>query len=425
MKNLSPDLRTWLEGVSGEIESQFFPRTWVEKVAISSGFNKPRYNGGLGNPLRSNNPTVIAVRNAIGRVPNANQYGCEGGMSQAIEATQYFSAAVDGVKLEKEEITINETGSCEFLGLLAAAMSVKKEYLSTDRKLHVLIMAAAYPRHISVLPKRDVRYHLADLYAGEKQGGSFSDALEAALQRTGAKLVVLSSVYNPSTRVTTEQEMTDALVITQRYGAVLYFDDAYRHVYREARGPINSALRIPGALSKLICASLSASKGHQSPGKGASLVGSVPVVEMVREARKAKGEGGDIPTQIVWAALLRQPEYLVETRQAYDKQMAYLVGVCHQAGWPEFEMSDASIFVKAHVPATLVECGWTGNHLAQALAERGGIVYPNSFFPGHIEEWVRVCVTGGKDEAEQFGEIVEGLIKDPPQIEECWPQRPM
>jgi aspartate/methionine/tyrosine aminotransferase len=413
----------WMNLTLAQIAAQIAPRTWVEQVAIDAGHTTLKYRGGLGNPLRPANPTVRMVRNAVSLASNANNYGRDGGMPQVIDATIDFSQEVDGITLKPENIAINETGSCAFLGYLATAMAKKKKkspFLDESGNLQVLIVSPAY---ISVLPKRDVGHHLFDPWANVRTGASFAKALEDEIIRTGAKLVVLSSVYNPTTRVMKRSEMEEAVAVCKKYGCVLFMDDAYRHIYRNRRGPISSVLTVPGAMDGLVCATLTASKGHQSPCKGASIVGHPEVIEMIRSIRKDNGEGGDIPTQIAWGALLLEPEYLKKTRTLYDQHFQHLVKTWGSAGWIELQESDASIFIYAPVPRPLLEIGWTSNHFVQALAQAGIIFYPtHDFFPGSVGEFVRICAGGNNSNIDQAAEVIYDLLRDPPEISAAWPQ---
>lgn len=404
----------WLNASMDQLSSSLHPRTWVEKEAQKAP--KILLKGGLGNPLRPYHPLMREALRYIEDNPYGNEYGQEGGLLQTKDAAIQFSHDVDGIDLTREQVLVSETGSCPFIGWVAEAMLGQKEYLDKHGMLNALIVTPAYGRHKLGLELRGVNIHEIDPYEGEDIDVSFADALDREIRKHHVKLVVLSSVFNPSTRVMTPSEMAAAVTITQEYGAVLFMDDAYRHVYRRRFTPIQSVLTIPEAINGKVITTLTASKGWQSPTTGGLLLGSPELVSLTTKVRNRKGEGGNIPIQLAWGAMLLDYDYLETTRTAYDEFGTDLVSALNRNGWPEVKESDASIFIRAKVPKSLLERGWTATDFVRELAPLGVIMYPSSFFPGWKKEWVRICMRGERNLIGSAAEVIGEMISNPPTL---------
>ncbi len=430
-QHFSAEQVAWLETTQGQISGGLNATSWVEKIAEKRA-KRIVIDCGLGNSLRAFHPFAAHVRDVIGRTPGGNRYGREGGMPQVIEAGLNLYKELDSVQLGSEHAVVNEKGSCELLGYLAEAMSEKDRPFVNKKTgdLQVLLVEPGYGRHFSVLPKRDVRHHYFDPFKNIGEGddakektAKFSRALKEAVEKFEAKLVVLSSGYNPTAIAMLKDQLIAAASICKDAGAVLYIDGAYRHLYRESNGPIPSIFKaVKDGLDLQIVESLSVSKGHQSPGNGGMLLGNADLIEMVRLVRKRKAEGGSVALQLGMAAMLRDLKYLEVTRRMYDDYFAYLVKTWKQAGWA-FDISDCTIFIKAFLPEAFRDAGWNAEAFARLLATQGIIVYPKGHFLGNIEgEWLRICANGKRQNVDEAAEVIHRLTKEPPPLEGTWPE---
>jgi aspartate/methionine/tyrosine aminotransferase len=359
---------------------------------------------GIGNPLSSPPAIGVEVRAREQRENiEAHHYAPKEGMAETHRAARDFSAKVDGVALAREQVMISECGTAWLLRLLAERL------LKTTGPFTALIPQPYYGKHLSALTAPGVKIAMADY----ENGRPYAETLEAAVREHRPRVIVESAVRNPTTAIVEGADCEAAVAIARKYGAILFMDDAYRHVYRTRRGPIASVLRIPGAMDGEVVATISFSKGFRWPGlRGGLLLGHPGVLAMVQAEKDGINEGGDPAAQLAMAALLNHPEVLEETRRGYDHACPTLVGFLRKHGWDTAGESDASIFCWFPIPSRWKAQGLDSTQLCAATAARGVVMYDDRKFGGNGSK-IRLCMRGDEDQWRRAAELLGKLIENP------------
>jgi LL-diaminopimelate aminotransferase len=359
---------------------------------------------GLGNPLCSPPLIGLEARDQARRHPEAHYYAPTQGLADTIEAVQEFSANVDEVPLEREQVLISECGTAWLLRLLA------EQLLTDEGPFTAIIPWPRYGKHLSALSIPGVRVVMVDYH---NSGKPYAELLEGAVLQHRPRIIVDSSVRNPTAAIIEGPDFTAAVSLAQKHGAILFMDDAYRHIFRTRRGPIPSVLATPGALDAEVVTTVSFSKGFRWPAlRAGMLLGHPGVIAKVQEQKDAINEGGDPAAQIAMAALLRQPEILAETRRGYDDACPTLVGLLRENGWENATESDASIFLYCPIPTRWEARGLDSAQLCAAAANRGVIMYDDRRFDGDGKR-VRICMRGNRDQWVRAAEVIGDLIDHP------------
>jgi len=360
---------------------------------------------GIGNPLCPPPSMGLEVRARAQREdPEGHHYAPKEGVAELHEAAREFSAKVDHVALSAEQVMVSECGTAWLLRLLAERLVKAKGPFSA------LVPLPYYGKHLSALDIPGVKVALVDYQSYKK---SYADVLEAAVIAHKPRLIVESSVHNPTTAIVEGQDQAAAVAIANRHGCILFMDDAYRHVYRSRRGPIPSVLGVPGAMDGEVVATISSSKAFRWPGlRTGLLLGHPGILGMVQKEKEAINEGGDPASQFAMAAMLRHPEILAETRQGYDQACPALIGLLKAHGWDNAVESDASIFADLPIPSRWEAQGYDSTQLCAAAANRGVILYDDRKFGGPGKK-VRVCIRGNSEQWTRAAEVIGDLIDHP------------
>lgn len=339
------------------------------------GVNPPEgfwFRGGLGHPSFPGNPAGVAAQKAAADILGSNRYACDV-PGTLIEAAQGFFLDLFQVSLEPNQIAVPTIGTRCIPGFLALQFLVQNH-----RAMRWLAEARGYPGHSLII----------DQFGGccdrrsVKDGEEFIDVVEEMEQRgelDDYDAVIFQAVVNPTAKRTSNKAIRHIIEFAERTGKLVYFDGAYQCVV--TGGPVPSPLKgLPYKRSNIIW-SYSTSKGDQLANLGYSLLLGDPFwVAKFLQVQSAAREGGSLAGYMALEACLRNPGFLEQTSDAYDRLYGHLREALAPTGVSAFR--DGSIFADVEISRGWQGAGKNSYHYALALANRGALTYTDLQFGG-------------------------------------------
>jgi succinyldiaminopimelate transaminase len=213
----------------------------------------------------------------------------------------------------------------------------------------------------------------------------------AAYDPAGVRICFLNSPRNPTGEITGPDEL-HALVEWARAGDVLLVGDECYIEFGWDDKPM-SLLHpdICGGSYDNLLAVHSLSKRSNMAGYRAGFVAGDPVVVAeLLAVRKHAGLMVPTPVQAAMAAALADDAHVDEQRDRYLRRRAVLRPALEAAGW-SIEHSEGSLYVWAKHPA------YDAYGAVGALADRGILVAPGTFYGTAGERHIRVALTAGDE----------------------------
>ncbi|MEV0737377.1 bifunctional succinyldiaminopimelate transaminase/glutamate-prephenate aminotransferase [Streptomyces sp. NPDC050549] len=208
----------------------------------------------------------------------------------------------------------------------------------------------------------------------------------AELDPEGLKLLWLNSPSNPTGKVLSKQELTEAVAWAREHGVLIFSDECYLELGWEA-DPV-SVLHpdVNGGSYDGIVAVHSLSKRSNLAGyRAAFLAGDPAVLAPLLEIRKHGGMMTSAPTQAAVVAALSDDTHVQEQRDRYKARRTLLREALLKHGF-RIEHSEASLYLWA----TRDESCWdTVAH----LSDLGILVAPGDFYGEAGGNFVRVALT--------------------------------
>jgi succinyldiaminopimelate transaminase len=219
-------------------------------------------------------------------------------------------------------------------------------------------------------------------------------ALGPLTTRGTPKLLWLNSPSNPTGQVLPVEHLAKVVSWARQHGVVIASDECYAELdWREGSsatepGSVPSILdpRVCGGSHDGLLAVYSLSKQSNVAGYRAAFVAGDPVlVRRLLEIRKHAGMIVPWPVQQAMVAALRDDAHVAEQRARYGRRRTVLRAALEHAGY-RIDHSDAGLYLWA----TRGEDAWT---TVGALADRGVLVAPGSFYGAAGAQHVRIALT--------------------------------
>jgi succinyldiaminopimelate transaminase len=219
-------------------------------------------------------------------------------------------------------------------------------------------------------------------------------ALGPLTTRGTPKLLWLNSPSNPTGQVLPVEHLAKVVSWARQHGVVIASDECYAELdWREGSsatepGSVPSILdpRVCGGSHDGLLAVYSLSKQSNVAGYRAAFVAGDPVlVRRLLEIRKHAGMIVPWPVQQAMVAALRDDAHVAEQRARYGRRRTVLRAALEHAGY-RIDHSDAGLYLWA----TRGEDAWT---TVAALADRGILVAPGSFYGAAGAQHVRIALT--------------------------------
>jgi alanine-synthesizing transaminase len=296
---------------------------------------------GFGNPdVPSPETAVEKLREAALNTRN-HRYSASRGIEQLRRAVSEHYARSFGVELDPETQVVNTIGAKEGLAHLM--------WVLADRGDRVVVPTPAYPIH-RVAP----RLAGADVVTAPAAGGV--DAIEEAVRATNPRALIVSYPHNPTTVVTTADDMQRLVDLARELEFVLVHDFAYADVAFDGHKP-PSVLAADGA-HECAVELYSLTKSFSMAGwRVGFVVGNAEVVAALAKLKSYLDYGTFQPIQIAATVTLREAhEYPAEVCEIYRSRRDVLIDGLAQAGW-EVDPPRGTMFVWAPVPEQFSDGG--------------------------------------------------------------------
>ncbi len=207
-----------------------------------------------------------------------------------------------------------------------------------------------------------------------------------------ARVLWLNYPNNPTAACADEQFFTHVVDFARANELVIIHDMAYAEVYFDDFRPM-SILQVPGA--KDVAVELhSLSKTYNMAGfRIGMLVGNPDIVDAVGRIKSNIDSGIFRPVQYAAIEALQLPASWLEQRNAiYKRRRDLVVEGCNAMGM-RAAMSQAGLYIWAHVPA-----GLTARDFTNSLFDKTGVlVTPGTNFGGAGEGYVRISITESEE----------------------------
>ncbi|MBI9115187.1 succinyldiaminopimelate transaminase [Sanguibacter suaedae] len=347
----------------------------------------------VGTPV---DPTPAVAREALARAADAPGYPTTHGTDELREAVVRWFARRRSVPDLDPAAVLPTIGSKELVGLLPSLLGLR----AGDRVVHP---AVAYPTY-------DVGARLA--------GASpwATDDVDDWRGRPGVRLVWVNSPGNPTGRVLGIEELARVVEAAREIGAVVVSDECYAELPWEepwVTSGVPSVLdpRVNGGSTDGVLAAYSLSKQSNLAGYRAAFVaGDRRLVDRLLQVRKHLGMIVPAPVQAAMTAVLGDDDHVRVQREVYGRRRTALREALGGAGlvvdgseaglylWarPEGSGSEGLGVVPGGSEAGEAPCWGT----LAALAERGILVAPGSFYGPAAGAHVRVATTAPDDRVE-------------------------
>jgi alanine-synthesizing transaminase len=289
---------------------------------------------GFGNPdIPSPAVAVEKLQEAAGKTTN-HRYSASRGITQLRVAITEHYARSFGVTLDPETQVVSTIGAKEGLAHL---MWVLVEPGDT-----VVVPTPAYPIH-AVAPR------LAGATVASPPVAGGVAAIEEAVRATRPRAVVVSYPNNPTTAVTSADDLQRLVDLAREHDFLLIHDFAYADVAFDGHRP-PSVLAADGAAD---CAVelYSLTKSFSMAGwRVGFLLGNAEAVAALAKLKSYLDYGTFQPIQIASIVALREAsEYPSEVCAVYERRRDVLCEGLVRAGWP-VEPPQGTMFVWAPLP---------------------------------------------------------------------------
>jgi alanine-synthesizing transaminase len=349
---------------------------------------------GFGNPdIPSPAIAVEKLREAALNVRN-HRYSVSRGIEQLRRAaTEHYERSF-GVTLDPETEVASTIGAKEGLAHLM--------WVLVEPGDSVVVPTPAYPIH-RVAP----RLAGATVVSPRADGGI--DAIADAVRETRPKVVIVSYPHNPTTAVTTPEELQRLVDLAREHECLLVHDFAYADVAFDGHEP-PSILAADGALE---CAVelYSLTKSFSMAGWRVGFVlGRADVVGALAKLKSYLDYGTFQPIQIASTVTLREAQdYPAEVCEIYRSRRDALCGGLARAGWP-VEPPRGTMFVWAPIPEQFGQLG--SLELALRLARDAGVaVSPGIGFGDGGDGHVRFALVENEQRIGQATRAIRKLLE--------------
>ncbi len=209
----------------------------------------------------------------------------------------------------------------------------------------------------------------------------------------GTKLVWLNSPGNPHGHVDSAAQLRAVIAKAREVGAIVAADECYAEL--DWAGPSSGG--VPSLLADDVCggdhrgllALYSLSKQSNLAGYRAAMVaGDADLLAAIREIRKHSGMMLPGPVQAAMAAVLADDSHVAQQRERYRRRREVLSAAVRAAGLELDPASVAGLYLWGHGPA-----GVSSAQIVAALAERGILAAPGSFYGPAGEGYVRMALS--------------------------------
>lgn len=348
----------------------------------------------VGTPV---DPTPAVVRRALAAAADAPGYPTTWGTPALREAVSAWFARRRGVPGVDPDAVLPSIGSKELVAWLPTLLGLGPG----DR---VAFPAVAYPTY-------DVGARLAGAtplpFTGLTQLGPMTAA-------TAPKLIWVNSPGNPTGLVLGDGHLNKVVTFARRVGAIVASDECYAEL--DWRDPADGGAvdptgptGVPSLLDRRVCDGdptgllvlYSLSKQSNLAGyRAAFMAGDLELVAKVLEVRKHAGMMMPTPVQLAMIAALNDDEHVATQRARYARRREVLLAAFTQAGF-RIEDSQAGLYLWL----TRDEDCWES---VAALAERGVLVAPGSFYGVRGARHVRVALTAIDERVDQVAQRLAG-----------------
>jgi succinyldiaminopimelate transaminase len=212
---------------------------------------------------------------------------------------------------------------------------------------------------------------------------------------TTPKLLWLNSPSNPTGRVLGVEHLAKVVSWARQHGVVVASDECYAELdwrpgSTEPTTPSILDPRVTGGSHEGLLAVYSLSKQSNLAGYRAAFVaGDVALVRQVLEVRKHAGMIVPWPVQVALSAALRDDGHVAEQKARYAARRSTLLAAVEGFGM-RVDHSDAGLYLWA----TRGEDAWA---TVEALAARGILVAPGTFYGRAGAEHVRIALTASDE----------------------------
>lgn len=319
----------------------------------------------IGTPV---DPTPRVAQEALARAANSPGYPPTAGTPQLRAAIVRWFARRRKASLTGEEV-LPTVGSKELVAHLPSLLGLGEG----DVVVHPAI---AYPT-----------YDVGARLAGATPHASYDEAWPEA-----TRLVWLNSPGNPHGHVRGHEELRRVVARARERGIVVASDECYAELAWEE--PYAST-GVPSLLADDVCegdhtgllVAHSVSKQSNMAGyRAALLAGDGRLVAQVREIRKHAGMMVPGPVQEAMTAVLDDDAHVAEQRERYRARRELLADAVRRAGLVLDPASVAGLYLWAWAAAP-------SRRVVAALAERGILVAPGTFYGSAGEGWVRLALS--------------------------------
>jgi len=224
-------------------------------------------------------------------------------------------------------------------------------------------------------------------------------ALGPLTPSTTPKLLWVNSPSNPTGRVLGVDHLAKVVAWARQHGVVVASDECYAELdwRADATEPTTPSIldpRVTGSSHDGVLCVYSVSKQSNLAGYRAAFVaGDRALVKQLLEVRKHAGMIVPWPVQVALAAALRDDQHVAEQKARYARRRGTLRSAVEDFGL-RVDHSEAGLYLWA----TRGEDAWA---TVEALAARGILVAPGSFYGRAGAEHVRIALTAGDERIEE------------------------
>ena len=207
-------------------------------------------------------------------------------------------------------------------------------------------------------------------------------------------LAWINSPSNPTGRISSREEIAEVIAYSRRTGAVIASDECYFNFPASPSGkkPI-SILEVAAGDNQNLLALHSLSKRSNLAGyRGAMLIGDPVLIAKIREIRKHSGLLVPAPVQAAMVAALGDELHVQEQAERYSRRREQLRPALLAAGF-RIDESEAGLYIWC----TRGEADFDS---VAALAEKGILVTPGSFYGAAGATHVRIALTATDQQIE-------------------------
>lgn len=249
----------------------------------------------------------------------------------------------------------------------------------------VLVPSPTYPAHTAAIRLQHLEVVPFECHQDDERTLA---ELEATLERTAARVVLLNFPNNPTSRSVGESFYRGLACIAARHQVAVVNDFVYGELLFGERAAV-SALHV-AELRPYTLESYSLSKAYNVPGwRLGALVGAPDLISRVSRVKSQLDYGVFLPLQMAAAAVIGQEQDLAAaTRDAYHARTKILAHGLKRLGW-QLTVPTAGACVWAEPPVSLFS-GMRGEQIAHALLERAGVLaLPGTLFGERFERHLR------------------------------------